>query len=100
MESECRIKQHAQQARGRGRGFSNWQRQNRNNFVGEGSQNDERNYNNEFLLMAGHTNQSHYRGEWYVDSGATAHMTGNGDWFSQYIDEKGSNKVVLGDDSR
>ena len=99
VESECRIKQHAQQSRGRGRGFSNWQRQNRNNFVGEGNQNDERNYNNEFLLMASHTNQSHYRGEWYVDSGATAHMTGNGDWFSQYIDEKGSNKVVLGDDS-
>ena len=26
-------------------------------------------------------------------------MTGNGDWFSQYVDEEGSNKVVLGDDS-
>ena len=26
-------------------------------------------------------------------------MTGNGDWFSQYIDGKGSNKVVLGDNS-
>ena len=55
IESNCRIKQHAQSMRGRGRGFSNYSRKQNSNYVEEDSSNDRRQSKDEFLLMADST---------------------------------------------
>lgn len=84
--------------RGRGRGFSNYQRSQNNNYVERNDANDGSQSREEFLLMADST-QASFKSEWYVDSGATSHMTCFNDWFVNYVDEGSHSKVILGDDS-